>query len=136
MAYLDRLPVKEVKIDQSFVLRVEQGTADPTVLSATIGLAHDLGLRVVAEGVESEAARVLVRDLGVDLYQGYGLARPMTAPGRAGLARTSDERVPAPPRTIVAISRPRRPSSTIEIEASDDIGSARSRHRRRDRTDS
>ena len=76
LAYLDRLPVKEVKIDQSFVLRIEQGIADPTVLSATIGLAHDLGLRVVAEGVESEAARVLVRDLGVDLYQGYGLARP------------------------------------------------------------
>ena len=50
------------------------------MLSATIGLAHDLGLRVVAEGVESEVARVLVRDLGVDLYQGYGLARPMTAP--------------------------------------------------------
>ena len=80
LAYLDRLPVKEVKIDQSFVLRVEEGAADPTVLSATIGLAHDLGLRVVAEGVESEAARVLVRDLGVDLYQGYGLARPMPAP--------------------------------------------------------
>ena len=83
-AYLDRLPVKEVKIDQSFVLRIEQGIADPTVLSATIGLAHDLGLRVVAEGVESEVARVLVRDLGVDLYQGYGLARPMTAPDVLG----------------------------------------------------
>ncbi len=84
LAYLDRLPVKEVKIDQSFVLRIEQGIADPTVLSATIGLAHDLGLRVVAEGVESEVARVLVRDLGVDLYQGYGLARPMTAPDVLG----------------------------------------------------
>ncbi len=63
---------------------MEEGSTDPTVLRATIGLAHDLGLRVVAEGVESEAARVLVRDLGVDLYQGFGLARPMTAPDVLG----------------------------------------------------
>ncbi len=85
LAYLDRLPVKEVKVDQSFIIRrMEEGSTDPTVLRATIGLAHDLGLRVVAEGVESEAARVLVRDLGVDLYQGFGLARPMTAPDVLG----------------------------------------------------
>ncbi|QIK66426.1 bifunctional diguanylate cyclase/phosphodiesterase [Nocardioides sp. HDW12B] len=84
LAYLDRLPVKEVKVDQSFIIRMQEGTTDPTVLRATIGLAHDLGLRVVAEGVESESARVLVRDLGVDLYQGFGLARPMTAPDVLG----------------------------------------------------
>jgi diguanylate cyclase (GGDEF)-like protein len=79
LSYLDRLPVKEVKIDQSFIRRVERGDADRTVLSAAVGLAHDLGLRVVAEGVESDVSRALVRDLSVDLYQGYGLARPMAA---------------------------------------------------------
>ncbi len=79
LAYLDRLPVKEVKIDQSFVRRIEQGVADATIIAATVGLAHDLGLRVVAEGVESDLAHTLVRDLHVDLYQGYGLARPMAA---------------------------------------------------------
>jgi EAL domain-containing protein (putative c-di-GMP-specific phosphodiesterase class I) len=79
LAYLDRLPVHEVKIDQSFIFRVEAGVADATILGATVGLAHDLGLRVVAEGIETESARALVRKLGVDLFQGYGLARPMPA---------------------------------------------------------
>ena len=77
LAYLDRLPVSEVKIDKSFVFRLEGDDADGTIVRATIGLAHDLGLRVVAEGVENELARTLVRQLGVDTYQGYGLARPM-----------------------------------------------------------
>jgi diguanylate cyclase (GGDEF)-like protein len=79
LAYLDRLPVREVKIDQSFVFRLERDATDATIVRATVGLAHDLGLRVVAEGVENELARTLVAGLGVDLYQGYGLARPMPA---------------------------------------------------------
>jgi diguanylate cyclase (GGDEF)-like protein len=76
LSYLDRLPVHEVKIDRSFVLRLEH-TEDPTIMRATIALAHDLGLRVVAEGVESDLTRRLVTELGCDLVQGYGLARPM-----------------------------------------------------------
>jgi EAL domain-containing protein (putative c-di-GMP-specific phosphodiesterase class I) len=79
LAYLDRLPVHEVKIDQSFVFRVEQNPADSTIVRATVTLAHDLGLRVVAEGVENDLARSLVAEMGCDLYQGYGLARPMPA---------------------------------------------------------
>ena len=84
LSYLDRLPVHEVKIDQSFVFRVERGEADATILGATVSLAHDLGLQVVAEGIETEQARTLVRELGVDVIQGYGLARPM--PGAQVLA--------------------------------------------------
>jgi diguanylate cyclase (GGDEF)-like protein len=79
LAYLDRLPVHEVKIDQSFVRRVEREAADSTIVRATVTLAHDLGLRVVAEGVENDLAKALVAELGCDLYQGYGLARPMPA---------------------------------------------------------
>ena len=79
LAYLDRLPVHEVKIDQSFVFRVEKDPEDSTIVRATITLAHDLGLRVVAEGVENDLARSLVTEMGCDLYQGYGLARPMPA---------------------------------------------------------
>ena len=79
LAYLDQLPVHEVKIDQSFVFRLESAD-DDTIVRATVALAHDLGLRVVAEGVESDLTRTLVTGLGCDLYQGYGLARPM--PGR------------------------------------------------------
>ena len=78
LAYLERLPVHEVKIDQSFVFRLERDASDSTILRATVNLAHDLGLRVVAEGVESEVSRQLVADLGCDVYQGYGLSRPIT----------------------------------------------------------
>ena len=76
LAYLDRLPVHKLKIDRSFVLRLERAE-DPTIVRATVALAHDLGLRVVAEGVESDLARHRVTELGCDLVQGYGLARPM-----------------------------------------------------------
>jgi diguanylate cyclase (GGDEF)-like protein len=79
LAYLDRLPVHEVKIDQSFVFRVEKDASDSTIVRATVNLAHDLGLRVVAEGVENDLAKALVSEMGCDLYQGYGLARAMPA---------------------------------------------------------
>jgi len=75
---LDRLPLREVKIDQSFVFRLEREETDATIIRATVALAHDLGLRVVAEGVENDLARSLVTAVGCDLIQGYGLARPMT----------------------------------------------------------
>ena len=77
LAYLDRLPVHEVKIDQSFAFRLERQAGDATIVWATVALAHELGMRVVAEGVESELATRLVAELGCDLFQGYGLARPM-----------------------------------------------------------
>jgi EAL domain-containing protein (putative c-di-GMP-specific phosphodiesterase class I) len=78
LAYLDRLPVDEIKIDRSFVQRVERLAADSTILRATVALAHDLGLCVVAEGVENETALRRVTAVGCDRIQGYGLARPMT----------------------------------------------------------
>ncbi len=81
LAYLERLPVHEVKIDQSFVFRLERDASDSTIVRATVNLAHDLGLRVVAEGVESEVSRRLVAELGCDVYQGYGLSRPITTSG-------------------------------------------------------
>jgi diguanylate cyclase (GGDEF)-like protein len=76
LSYLDQLPVHEVKIDRSFVLRLERSD-EPTIVRATIALAHELGLRVVAEGVENDLARGIVTRLGCDLYQGYGLSRPL-----------------------------------------------------------
>jgi EAL domain-containing protein (putative c-di-GMP-specific phosphodiesterase class I) len=79
LAYLDQLPAYEVKIDQSFVFRLEKNPDDSIIVRATVALAHDLGLRVVAEGVENDLARSVVREMGCDLYQGYGLARPMPA---------------------------------------------------------
>ena len=77
LAYLERLPVREVKIDRSFVQRLQQRPGDATVIRATVALAHDLHLTVVAEGVESLEVWSALTDLGVDVIQGYHLARPM-----------------------------------------------------------
>jgi diguanylate cyclase (GGDEF)-like protein len=91
LAYLDRLPVTEVKIDRSFVVRLERDAGDATIVRATVGIAHDLRLRVVAEGVENELARTLVQGVGVVVYQGYGLARPMPADEVLGWLARYDE---------------------------------------------
>ena len=80
LAYLDRLPVHEVKIDRSFVQRIERRASDSTIMRATVALAHDLGLRVVAEGVENDVALERVIAVGCDRVQGFGLARPMSGP--------------------------------------------------------
>jgi predicted signal transduction protein with EAL and GGDEF domain len=79
LAYLDRLPLHEVKIDQSFVFRLEREASAATIIRATVTLAHDLGFRVVAEGVENAATRSRVAEIGCDLVQGYELSRPMPA---------------------------------------------------------
>lgn len=79
LAYLKRLPVRELKIDRSFTANIETGESDRAIVRATIRLAHDLGLRVVAEGVETAAAYELLRDWGVDTAQGYYFGRPMPA---------------------------------------------------------
>jgi len=79
LAYLERLPVHEVKIDRSFVQRLEQQKSDTTVIGATVTLAHDLGMHVVAEGVETRTAWARVAALGCELVQGYVLSRPLAA---------------------------------------------------------
>ena len=76
---LRSLPVQEVKVDRSFVRHLAERTDDQAIVRAVIGLGHDLGLRVVAEGVEDEASWRLLDAFGCDLVQGYFLARPMTA---------------------------------------------------------
>jgi diguanylate cyclase len=76
---LRNLPVQEVKIDRSFVQDLGERDEDMAIVRAVIGLGHDLGLRVVAEGVEDERSWRLLQDLGCDLVQGYFLGRPMPA---------------------------------------------------------
>ena len=103
LAYLERLPVDEVKIDQSFVSRLERNPEDSTIVRATVALAHDLGLRVIAEGVENELSRGLVADLGCDVYQGYGLSRPLPADEVLGWLRQVS---PAAPSLSLVTSTP------------------------------
>jgi EAL domain-containing protein (putative c-di-GMP-specific phosphodiesterase class I) len=79
LSYLKRLPVDEIKIDRSFVQQMSADRRDLAIVRSTIGLAHDLGLSVVAEGVEDRETWELLADHGCDLVQGYYLSRPIPA---------------------------------------------------------
>ena len=77
LAYLKRLPVDELKIDKSFVMGMEAGEDDAMIVRSTIDLAHNLGLTVVAEGVETAGILERLRALACDEAQGYHIARPL-----------------------------------------------------------
>jgi diguanylate cyclase (GGDEF)-like protein len=79
LAYLQQLPVDEIKIDKSFVLQMGTNHADETIVRSIIDLAHNLELRAVAEGVEDQAVLNRLAELGCDVAQGYHISRPMTA---------------------------------------------------------
>ncbi|MCG8355461.1 MAG: bifunctional diguanylate cyclase/phosphodiesterase [Kiloniellales bacterium] len=75
--YLKRLPVHELKIDKSFVMNMTRNEADAVIVRSTIDLAHNLGLEVVAEGIETEEHQQLLRGLGCDIGQGFFISRPI-----------------------------------------------------------
>lgn len=77
LAYLARLPASELKIDRSFVMTMESDPGHETIVRSVIELAHNLGLTVVAEGVETESLWHRLRELGCDVGQGYYFARPL-----------------------------------------------------------
>ncbi|WP_455234668.1 EAL domain-containing protein [Thiogranum longum] len=79
LAYLKHLPAYELKIDKSFVIDMHANDSDTTIVRSTIELAHNLSMRVVAEGVETEQAWRTLQRLGCDVAQGYWIARPMSA---------------------------------------------------------
>ena len=79
LSYLQKLPVSELKIDRSFVRSMLTGTEAAMIVRATIDLGHNLGLRVVAEGVEDQSALALLNTMRCDQAQGYFVARPMPA---------------------------------------------------------
>ncbi len=77
LAYLRRLPIDEIKIDKSFVQGMVTDLGDMAIVRAIIELGHSLGLKVVAEGVEEEAARDALRSMRCDAMQGFLLSRPL-----------------------------------------------------------
>jgi EAL domain-containing protein (putative c-di-GMP-specific phosphodiesterase class I)/GGDEF domain-containing protein len=78
LEYLKKIRADELKIDKSFVLAMSGSQRDTLLVRSTIDLAHSLGLRVTAEGVEDETALSLLTGIGCDIVQGYLLARPMS----------------------------------------------------------
>jgi EAL domain-containing protein (putative c-di-GMP-specific phosphodiesterase class I) len=77
LAYLAQLPVDELKIDYSFVSNMIKNSSDEVIVRSTIELAHNLGLSVVAEGVESKEIWDHLEMLGCDVGQGYFFSRPL-----------------------------------------------------------
>jgi EAL domain-containing protein (putative c-di-GMP-specific phosphodiesterase class I)/GGDEF domain-containing protein len=78
-SYLSKLPVKSIKIDKSFVLSLDTDRDNALIVRSIIDLSHNLGLKVVAEGVESAAARDMLKSFGCDEAQGYFYSRPQPA---------------------------------------------------------
>jgi diguanylate cyclase (GGDEF)-like protein/PAS domain S-box-containing protein len=89
LSYITRLPINEIKIDQSFVGRMRHNDANRAIVRSTIGLGHDLGLVVTAEGVEDEETWELLDALGCDIAQGFHVGRPMDAEALAAWLRQS-----------------------------------------------
>jgi diguanylate cyclase (GGDEF)-like protein len=79
LSYLRELPIDELKLDQSFVLPMADDARAAALVASTIALAHSLGLRMVAEGVETEVAYAELKRLGCDQAQGFLVSRPVPA---------------------------------------------------------
>jgi len=88
LAQLHSLPVDELKIDRAFVLNLERNASNQAIVRSTTELAHSLGLKVVAEGVETPEVWTALLRLGCDLAQGYFISRPMPQAEVLGWMRT------------------------------------------------
>lgn len=106
LAYLKRLPIEEIKIDRSFVMQMQVDANDFMIVRATVDLGRNLGLRVVAEGVEDLATFDRLAEFGCDEAQGYYISRPLSAieftrwlsvRNLESAAPASDERPEEPP---------------------------------------
>ncbi len=77
LSYLKQMPLTELKIDRSFVTDIINDESDAVIVNATINLAHNLGLQVTAEGVESPEVMEVLDQYGCDIAQGFLIARPL-----------------------------------------------------------
>jgi len=77
LQYLTKMPVKNIKIDKSFVMKMLTNDQDAVIVRSTIDLAHNLGLNITAEGIEDQETLNILQILGCDFAQGHHLAKPM-----------------------------------------------------------
>jgi diguanylate cyclase (GGDEF)-like protein len=112
LAYIKQLPARELKIDKSFVINMKHDEGDAVIVHSTIGLAHNMGYVVVAEGVEDSETLDLLQILECDFAQGYHIGRPQTGPALAqwlfarergdGSRDTANDPRPLAPRLAMA----------------------------------
>ena len=105
--YLQRLPVRRLKIDRSFVIGMLGSDASSVIVRSTIDLARNLGMSVVAEGVEDDATLIALRDMRCDAAQGFGIGRPAPADEVLALIDRIEARLPALLRPALAVQRAR-----------------------------
>jgi len=79
LSYLKHLPADELKIDRAFVQHLTTDRTDQAIVRSTVNMAHNLGMFVIAEGVEDQATWDLLETMGCDIVQGYYLSRPVPA---------------------------------------------------------
>jgi EAL domain-containing protein (putative c-di-GMP-specific phosphodiesterase class I)/GGDEF domain-containing protein len=91
LAYLRDIRAEELKIDKAFVLRMDVAAKDALLVRSTVDMAHSLGLKVTAEGVETPATLALLTGMGCDMAQGYFIAKPMAAADLMLLLKPSPE---------------------------------------------
>ena len=91
LSYIQQLPVSVLKIDQAFVYRLTTSAKDRLLVRTMIAMAHDLGYRVVAEGIETQDAYDILQDWGCDEGQGYLMSKPVAAAELRAWARTPSE---------------------------------------------
>ncbi|MEY4560954.1 MAG: hypothetical protein RLZZ618_231 [Pseudomonadota bacterium] len=77
LSYLRRLPLDQLKIDQSFVRAMLESPSDAAIAKTVVNLGQSLGLQVIAEGVETDAERTFLEGMGCTMYQGYLFSRPV-----------------------------------------------------------
>ena len=110
LAYLRRLPITTLKIDKAFIddLGRPGDNEDAAITTTVIAMAHSLGLRVVAEGVETQDQQRFLLQHGCDMVQGYLLSRPLNAPDCLRFLQEWKNQVPAAPspRLDPAVSPP------------------------------
>jgi EAL domain-containing protein (putative c-di-GMP-specific phosphodiesterase class I) len=95
LAYLQKLPVSELKIDRSFVQHMADRPQDRKIVRSIIDLAHNLDMRVVAEGIEDQRSLDMLVSMGCDYGQGFYIARPMPAGQLSGWLHQAPWRKPA-----------------------------------------
>ena len=79
LSYIKKLPIDEIKIDRSFVMEMSHNDEDDIIVRATIQLAHNLGLKIVAEGVHDKATWERLKHLECDIAQGHYISPPMNS---------------------------------------------------------
>ncbi len=103
LSQLRKLPVDELKIDRSFVSRAHEDADDASIVSSTIELGHNLGLKVVAEGVEVAETLLMLRKLGCDYAQGYLISKPLPATEVAAYVREANQLVEDSDSTLIQV---------------------------------